>query len=135
MIFLLILVLIFSNQYMLFNEEFFIILAFFSLCYIVKTNLGSVVENELLDRKNKVLSSYLEYLNKKSKYLNSSVKTIEQKVEYLYNYVNIQEVYFTKFSEFFELSKTQSLLELNKQIESSFIYYFANLIAKKRKFL
>lgn len=126
---------IFSNQYLLINEEFFIILAFFFLCYLVKTNLGSIVENELSDRKNKVLTSYLEYLTKKSKYLASTVKGIEQKVEYLYNYVNIQQTYFEKFSEMFELLKVQSILELNKSLESGFIYYFANFVSKKRKFL
>ena len=133
-LFLLILI-IFSNQYLLINEEFFIILAFLSLCYIVKSNLGSIVEAELYDRKNKVLTSYLDYLKKKSKYLNSAVKGIEQKVEYLYNYVNIQQTYFEKFSEMFSLIKIQSLFLLNKSIEASFIYYFANLVSKKRKFI
>ena len=135
LILLSIIIIIFSNQYLLINEEFFIILAFFCLCYIVKSNLGSIVENELSDRKNKVLTSYLEYLKKKSKNLNSHVKSIEQKVEYLYNYVNIQQGYFEKFSEMFLLLKIQSLMELNKSLESSFIYYFANLVSKKRKFL
>ena len=126
---------IFSNQYLLINEEFFIIIAFFCLCYLVKSNLGSLVETELSDRKNKVLTSYLDYLKKKSKYLNSTVKGIEQKVEFLYNLVNIQQSYFDKFSEMFSLLKVQALLELNKSLESGFIYYFANLVSKKRKFL
>jgi len=128
-------IIIFSNQYLLINEEFFIILAFLCLCYLVKTNLGSVVENELSERKNRVLNSYLDYLKKKTKYLNANVKTQQQKVEYLYNYVNVQEQYFEKFTEMFQLLKTQNLLELNKFIESSFIYYFAGLVSTKRKFL
>ena len=132
---ILLIILIFSNQYLLINEEFFIILAFFSLCYLVKTNLGSIVESELSERKNKVLTSYLEYLKKKSKYLSISVKNIEQKVEYLYNYAEIQSDYFLKFSELFQLLKVQSVVDLNKSLESSFIYYFAGLVSNKRKFL
>ena len=135
MLILLLIILIFSNQYLLINEEFFIILAFFSLCYLVKTNLGSIVESELSERKNKVLTSYLEYLKKKSKYLSISVKNIEQKVEYLYNYAEIQSDYFLKFSELFQLLKVQSVVDLNKSLESSFIYYFAGLVSNKRKFL
>lgn len=135
MLILLILLIIFSNQYLLINEEFFIILAFFSLCYLVKSNLGTIVENELLERKNRVLSSYLEYLKKKSKHLNTNIKNIEQKVDYLYNYTFIQNQYFEKFIEMFKMLKIQNLLELNKTLESSFIYYFAGLVSKKRKFL
>lgn len=135
MLILLLIILIFSNQYLLINEEFFIILAFFSLCYLVKTNLGSIVESELSERKNKVLTSYLEYLKKKSKYLSINVKNIEQKVEYLYNYAEIQSDYFLKFSELFQLLKVQSVVDLNKSLESSFIYYFAGLVSNKRKFL
>jgi hypothetical protein len=110
LILILILLIIFSNQYLLINEE-------------------------LSERKNKVLTSYLEYLNKKSKYLNTSVKNIEQKVEYLYNYVNIQNQYFDSFSEMFQLLKLQNLISLNQNLESSFIYYFAGVVSKKRKFL
>ena len=135
MLILFLIFLIFSNQYLLINEEFFIILAFLCLCYLVKTNLGSIVENELLERKNRVKASYLEYLKKKSKYLTTNVKNIEQKVEYLYNYVNIQNQYFEKFTEMFQLLKVQNLFELNKSLESSFIYYFAGLVSKKRKFI
>ena len=135
MLILFLIFLIFSNQYLLINEEFFIILAFLCLCYLVKTNLGSIVENELLERKNRVKASYLEYLKKKSKYLTPNVNTIEQKVEYLYNYVNIKNKYFEKFTEMFQLLKVQNLFELNKSLESSFIYYFAGLVSKKRKFI
>ena len=135
LVLLLLIIIIFSNQYLLINEEFFIILGFLFLCYIVKSNLGSIVENELLDRKNRVLQSYLEYLKKKSKFLKANVKTINDKVEYLFNYQKIQHDFFFKYSEMFLLLKQKSLLDLNKSLESGFIYYFANLVSNKRKFL
>jgi len=135
MIFLLILVLIFSNQYMLFNEEFFIILAFFSLCFFVKTNLGNVVENELKDRKEKILSSYLDFLNKKSKNVNLVAKNTREKINYLFNFSEIQKDFFSKFDEMVDLTKTQLLTDLVKNFETKFVLYFANLVSFKRKFL
>lgn len=135
MIFLLILVLIFSNQYMLFNEEFFIILAFFSLCFFVKTNLGNVVENELKDRKEKILSSYLDFLNKKSKNVNLVAKNTREKINYLFNFSEIQKGFFSKFDEMVDLTKTQLLTDLVKNFETKFVLYFANLVSFKRKFL
>ena len=135
MIFLLILVLIFSNQYMLFNEEFFIILAFFSLCFFVKTNLGNVVENELKDRKEKILSSYLDFLNKKSKNVNLVAKNTREKINYLFNFSEIQKGFFSKFDEMVDLTKIQLLTDLVKNFETKFVLYFANLVSFKRKFL
>lgn len=135
MLVLFIIVLIFGNQYILFNEELFIIIAFFCLCYIVKTNLGGLVENELQDRKKKVISSYLLLLTKKSEYISKNVININQKTNYLFNFSFIQEKYLTSFEEFFFLLKTQNLIELNKSLESNFILYFAGLVSKKRKFL
>lgn len=134
-LFILLLIIIFSNQYLLFNEELFIILAFFSLCYFVKTNLGSLVENELKDRKNKILNSYLEFLNKKSKHFTINSKNIESKIDYLFNFSAIQRNFFSKFTEMFDISRVQNIVETTKNFEANFIIYFANLISNKRKFL
>jgi hypothetical protein len=134
-LFILLLLIIFSNQYLLFNEELFIILAFFSLCFFVKTNLGGLVENELKDRKNKILNSYLEFLNKKSKHFTINSKNIESKIDYLLNFSQIQHNYFMKFAEMFDVSRIQNIVETNKSFEAIFILYFANLVSNKRKFL
>jgi hypothetical protein len=120
---------------MLFNEEFFIILAFFSLCFFVKTNLGNVVENELKDRKEKILSSYLDFLNKKSKNVNLVAKNTREKINYLFNFSEIQKGFFSKFDEMVDLTKTQLLTDLVKNFETKFVLYFANLVSFKRKFL
>ncbi|RYE05340.1 MAG: hypothetical protein EOP33_06525 [Rickettsiaceae bacterium] len=134
-LFLLLLIIVFSNQYLLFNEELFIILAFFSLCFFVKTNLGGLVESELKERKNKILNSYLEFLNKKSKYSSVNSKNIESKINYLSNFAEIQKNFFNKFESMLEDLKTQNIVEITKGFETIFILYFANLVSNKRKFL
>lgn len=126
-------IIILSNQYFIFNEEFFIILAFLSLCYLVYTNLGNVVESELHTRMEKIKSSYVDLVKKKKLYSNLTQNTNNIKQKYLININSLYNEYLELLKSTILENKFQEFLELEKNYEIQLIVYFAKVVAEKIK--
>lgn len=126
---------IFGNQYLLFNEELFIILAFLSLCYIVKMNLGNLVESELEDRKTKIANGYLSFLKKKSQNSHLSYKNFEDRSEYLVYFSDIKAIFTEKVIKMLDLGVEIESLELTNSYQVQLMLQFLVFVSKKRSLI
>lgn len=133
MILVLGIIIVITNQYFFFNAELFIILAFFSLCYVVYTTLGNLVDQELQARADKIKKSYVDLVKKKKIYSSLSQKIIEIKKSYLCNVNDIYISYFEKYKNlFFEIQRLDSI-DLDKNTETKMLVYFAKVVSEKIK--
>nr|YP_010620056.1 ATP synthase F1 subunit 4 [Rhodomelopsis africana]WAX04069.1 ATP synthase F1 subunit 4 [Rhodomelopsis africana] len=139
--FIILFVLIITNKFFLFNEEFLILISFISFCFVIYEQLGSMLnlrfEEKVLIIKNSLLTSINLISNKLAEQ-----KQLNNKLVYLETNFNLLKKYYLQFSTSFMtqfviyLSVKEKINFLNKlvylnQLEKAYFKLIVLLLLKK----
>nr|YP_009325905.1 ATP synthase F0 subunit b [Vertebrata lanosa]APC24946.1 ATP synthase F0 subunit b [Vertebrata lanosa] len=160
LIYLIILIMIISNNFFLFNEEFLILIAFTSFCFIIYNKLTplislrlenksffieksfvtslNLIHNILIDKKkNNLKFNNLKFIfiSLKKYYSNFSIKFINEFLKYLKfiekNNLIIKLNYFTVLEKNYKKFITSLLIEKLNKINNSFNFFNSKIKIKK----
>lgn len=117
-IFVILIILVISNKFFLFNEEFLILISFSCFCFIIHNKLGDQIENRFKNKTIELEKSFLFSVNSVIKNLQNK-KDLNKKLQHFRNiYISLKK-YYLKFSK-------QFLFELltykNNQEKSNFLF-------------